>query len=71
MKSLNGLLQPSFSPLVQEVNYVVQIICFIKYKNLTPLKFSRSALLSSPRFFEFRALVTWFVYKTGDLLDRN
>ena len=64
MKSSNDLLQPSFSPLVQEVNHVVQKIFFRKYNNLTPLKFSRSALLSSARFFEFRALETWFVYKT-------
>ena len=64
MKSSNDLLQPSFSPLVQEVNHVVQKIFFRKYNSLTPLKFSRSALLSSAPFFEFRALEAWFVYKS-------
>ena len=56
--------EPSFSPLVQDVNHVVQKIFFRKCNNLTPVKFSRSALLSSARFFEFRALETWFVYKS-------
>ena len=56
--------EPSFSPLAQEVNHVVQKISFRKYNNLAPVKFSLSALLSSARFFGFPALETWFVYKT-------
>ena len=60
----NRTTEPSFSPLVQEVNHMWCKIYILENNNLTLLTFSRSALLSSARFFEFRALETWFVYKT-------